>query len=88
MVGYTLVFFSNFSKVQILNFLNFTKTSSRELVSHIDALPPIWCSTYILRRGGEDTDKNMHKWLQEVDSNVNCGPLGPAMKEPPAVQGL
>jgi hypothetical protein len=41
MVGYTLVFFSNFSKVQILNFLNFTKTSSRELVSHIDALAPL-----------------------------------------------
>jgi hypothetical protein len=50
--------------------------------------PPIWCSTYILSRGGEDTDKNMHKWLQEVDSNVNCGRLGPAMKEPPAPQGL
>jgi hypothetical protein len=30
MVGYTLVFFSNFSKVQILNFLNFTKTSCFE----------------------------------------------------------
>jgi hypothetical protein len=38
MVGYTLAFFLNFSKVKFLNFLNFTKMSSRELVLQNDAL--------------------------------------------------
>jgi hypothetical protein len=41
MIGYTLVILLNFSKVQILNFLNFTKTSSRELVLQNDALNEI-----------------------------------------------